>query len=52
MSLTTRILVALVAGLAAQQMANEPTGNRWRSLSGDAMKMLTGYVLPDQRGTS
>ena len=35
---------AIVAGLAAQQMANEPTGDRWRRLARPTMEMLLEYL--------
>ena len=38
------LYVATVAGLAAQQMANDPTGDRWRRLARDAMEMLVEHL--------
>lgn len=35
---------AVTAGLAAQQMANEPTGDRWVRLSGDAAQMFLAHL--------
>jgi AcrR family transcriptional regulator len=36
---------ALVAGLAAQQLANEPGGDRWLRLVDDAVDMYAKHVL-------
>lgn len=36
--------VAVTAGLAAQQVANDPAGDRWRRLSGDAAQMFLDYL--------
>ena len=36
---------ALVSGLASQQLANDPGGNRWRSLLDDATEMFANHVL-------
>jgi AcrR family transcriptional regulator len=38
------LLTALTAGLAAQQLANEPDGTRWRQLSRDAATMFWAHV--------
>ncbi len=38
------LYVALTAGLAAQQMANQPTGHRWRKLARNAMEMLVDHL--------
>lgn len=35
---------ALSSGLAAQQLANEPTGDRWARLSRDAARMFLDHV--------
>ena len=35
---------ALVSGLAAQQLANDPDGNRWRDLVPDAVDMFLHHV--------
>lgn len=35
---------ALTAGLAAQQLANDPTGDRWARLSGDAAEMFLHHL--------
>ena len=37
------LYIAISAGLAAQQMANEPAGNRWRRLARNAMEMLVEH---------
>lgn len=36
---------ALLAGLAAQQLANEPAGDRWTRLANQAADMFAGHVL-------
>lgn len=38
------LLTALTSGLAAQQLANDPGGSRWRDLSGDAARMYLTHV--------
>jgi AcrR family transcriptional regulator len=38
------LYIAVTAGLAAQQMSNDPTGDRWRRLASDAVEMLVGYL--------
>ena len=38
------LYTAVLAGLAAQQMANDPQGDRWRLLSRDAMEMLIEHI--------
>jgi len=38
------LLTALTSGLAAQQLANDPTGSRWRELSSDAAAMYVAHV--------
>ncbi len=38
------LLTALSAGLAAQQLANDPNGTRWRELSRDAAEMFLAHV--------
>lgn len=35
---------ALTAGLAAQQLANDPTGDRWVRLSGDVAEMFIDHL--------
>ncbi len=40
---------ALVAGLANQQMANEPGGDRWIRLIDDAVDMYADHVLKERR---
>lgn len=35
---------AITAGLAAQQLANEPSGDRWARLSGDAAQMFLDHL--------
>lgn len=35
---------AMVSGLAAQQMANDPDGDRWRGLSRASVEMLLDYL--------
>lgn len=44
------LYVAMVAGLAAQQMANEPAGDRWRRLASDAMHMLVEHLECTEKG--
>ena len=41
---------ALVAGLAAQQMANEPGGDRWAGRSEEVVRMLLSHLLPRGAG--
>jgi len=38
------LLTALFAGLASQQLANDPGGDRWRQLSREAAEMYVGHV--------
>ena len=45
------LYLAVVAGLAAQQMANDPTGDRWRRLAGDAMEMLIKHLDDKEEGS-
>lgn len=40
---------ALVAGLAAQQTANDPGGDRWLRLVDEMVDMFAGHVLSDGR---
>jgi AcrR family transcriptional regulator len=39
---------ALVAGLASQQLANEPGGDRWLRLVDEAVDMYVDHVLPNR----
>ena len=43
---------ALVSGLANQQVANDPGGERWASLIDDAVEMFANHVLPRRRTRS
>jgi AcrR family transcriptional regulator len=44
------LLTAVVGGLGAQQLANEPGGDRWARLLDDAVDMFLQYVRnPDRR---
>jgi hypothetical protein len=36
--------IAITAGLAAQQLANDPTGDRWIRLSDDAAAMFLDHL--------
>jgi AcrR family transcriptional regulator len=36
---------ALISGLASQQLANDPNGDRWRRLIDDAVAMFVNHVL-------
>lgn len=45
------LLTALVAGLAAQQLANDPGGERWRQLSADAARMFVSSRSPEPRSS-
>ncbi len=36
---------ALVSGLASQQLANDPSGDRWQRLIDDAVDMFANFVL-------
>jgi AcrR family transcriptional regulator len=38
------IWTALLSGLAAQQLANQPAGDRWTVLVADAVSMFTAFV--------
>ena len=40
---------ALVAGLAAQQLANDPGGDRWLRLVDEAVDMYADHVLANER---
>lgn len=40
---------AMTAGLAAQQMANEPESDRWRRLSGTVVEMLIKQIDEEER---
>jgi len=44
------LFTAITAGLAAQQMANDPGGDRWRSLAGEAVDLLLEHI-DEERGT-
>ena len=39
---------ALVSGLATQQLANDPGGDRWLRLIDDAVDMYADHVLPER----
>jgi AcrR family transcriptional regulator len=39
----------LVSGLAAQQLANDPGGDRWLHLVDEAVEMYADHVLPKRR---
>lgn len=41
---TLDLWTALTAGLAAQQLANDPTGDRWVQLSRDAAEMFLAHI--------
>lgn len=38
------LLSALTTGLASQQLANDPGGDRWRQLSHEAAQMFLSHV--------
>jgi AcrR family transcriptional regulator len=40
---------ALISGLASQQVANEPGGDRWLHLTSEAVEMFADHVLPKTR---
>jgi AcrR family transcriptional regulator len=40
------LLTALTGGLAAQQLANDPGGDRWVRLAGEAARMFLTHVRP------
>lgn len=42
------IWTALVSGLAAQQLANDPGGNRWTALVDSAVDMFADFVTKEQ----
>ena len=43
------LMTALFAGLASQQLANDPGGDRWRRLSREAAEMYVTHVLHGRR---
>ncbi len=43
------LLTALFAGLASQQLANDPGGDRWRRLSREAAEMYVTHVTRGRR---
>jgi AcrR family transcriptional regulator len=43
------IWTALVSGLAAQQLSNDPGGSRWTALVGPAVQMYADHVLRESR---
>jgi AcrR family transcriptional regulator len=43
------LLTALISGLASQQLANDPDGDRWRRLSREAAEMYVKHVTPERR---
>jgi hypothetical protein len=45
----TDLLTALISGLASQQLANDPDGDRWRRLSREAAEMYVKHVTPERR---
>jgi len=45
----TDLLTALFSGLASQQLANDPDGDRWRRLSREAAEMFVTHVTHDRR---
>lgn len=44
------LYTAVSAGLAAQQMANDPAGDRWRRLARSSMEMLVEHLDRTERG--
>lgn len=38
------LLTALISGMAAQQLANDPVGDRWQRLSREAAEMFVAHV--------
>jgi AcrR family transcriptional regulator len=42
------LFTALTSGLVAQQMANDPAGDRWRARTGDAVAMFLAHVRHPQ----
>ena len=43
------LLTALFSGLASQQLANDPDGDRWRRLSREAAEMYVAHLKRDRR---
>ena len=43
------LTTAVVAGLVAQQHANDPTGDRWIRLVDEAIDMLMDHLKPRRR---
>jgi AcrR family transcriptional regulator len=43
------LVTAVGAGLAAQQMANDPAGDRWSRLTDEAVAMLLAHLLDPSR---
>lgn len=44
------LLTALLSGLASQQLANDPGGDRWRRLSREAAEMYIAHVRQGRQG--
>ncbi len=44
------LLTGLYSGLASQQLANDPGGDRWRRLSREAAEMYVTHVTQGRRG--
>lgn len=44
------LLTALISGLASQQLANDPSGTRWRDLVPQAVEMFLGTVDRKEQG--
>jgi len=45
----TDLLTALFSGLASQQLANDPVGDRWRQLSREAAEMYVAHITHGRR---
>lgn len=43
------LFTAIVSGLAAQQMANDPDGDRWARLAPSAMEMMVRWIERSER---
>jgi AcrR family transcriptional regulator len=45
------LMTALFSGLASQQVANDPGGDRWRRLSREAVEMYVTHVMQERSQT-
>jgi hypothetical protein len=45
------LMTALFSGLASQQVANDPGGDRWRRLGREAVEMYVTHVMQERSQT-